>query len=99
MAIWGRSLESVEMKSIDKEFWKNKKVLITGFEGFLGSNLVKALLERKAKVIGLDLKTFRKETILCPLDYKFLFHNQRQDHLKILLLFFPVPLEQLRFLS
>lgn len=58
------------MKAIDKEFWKNKKVLITGFEGFLGSHLAKALLERKAKVICLDIKTFRKETILCPRDYK-----------------------------
>ncbi|MHB8155158.1 MAG: GDP-mannose 4,6-dehydratase [Candidatus Omnitrophota bacterium] len=58
------------MMVIDKEFWKNKKVLITGFEGFLGSNLGKALLETKAKVIGLDIKTFRKETILCPRDYK-----------------------------
>ncbi|MBU4251618.1 MAG: GDP-mannose 4,6-dehydratase [Candidatus Omnitrophica bacterium] len=58
------------MKAIDKEFWKNKKVLITGFEGFLGSHLVKALLERKAKVIGLDIKTFRKETILSSRDYE-----------------------------
>jgi len=60
----------MEMKAIDKEFWKNKKVLITGFEGFLGSHLVKALLERKAKVIGLDIKTFRKETILSSRDYE-----------------------------
>ena len=58
------------MKVIEKKFWENKKVLITGFEGFLGSSLVKALLERKAKVIGLDIRTFRKETILCPRDYK-----------------------------
>lgn len=70
MAIRGRSLEGMEMKAIDNKFWKNKKVLITGFEGFLGSNLVKALLERKAKVIGMDIKTFRKETILCPQDYR-----------------------------
>lgn len=58
------------MKVIDKKFWKNKNVLITGFEGFLGSNLVKAILEREARVIGLDIKTFRKETILCSQDYK-----------------------------
>lgn len=58
------------MKAVDNKFWKNKKVFVTGFEGFLGSNLVKALLERKAKVIGLDIRTFRKETILCPRDYK-----------------------------
>lgn len=58
------------MKVMDNKFWKDKKVLITGFEGFLGSNLVKALLETEAKVVGLDIKTFRKETILCPQDYK-----------------------------
>ena len=63
-------MEGMEMTAIDKEFWKNKKVLITGFEGFLGSHLTKTLLERKAKVIGLDIKTFRKETILCSRDYK-----------------------------
>jgi CDP-glucose 4,6-dehydratase len=63
-------LEGMEMKAIDNKFWKNKKVLITGFEGFLGSNLVKALLERKSEVIGLDIKTFRKETILCARNYE-----------------------------
>jgi CDP-glucose 4,6-dehydratase len=63
-------LEGVEMKAIGKEFWKNKKVLITGFEGFLGSNLTKAMLETEANVVGLDIKTFRKGTILCSRDYK-----------------------------
>ena len=58
------------MIDIDKKFWKNKSVLITGFEGFLGSNLTKAILKTKANVVGLDIKTFRKETILCPCDYK-----------------------------
>ena len=70
MAIRDRSLEGMEMKIIDKKFWNNKKVLITGFEGFLGSNLTKAILETKANIVGLDIKTFRKETILCPRDYK-----------------------------
>ncbi len=53
-----------------KKFWKNKRVFITGFEGFLGSHLTKALISYGVKVIGLDIKTFRKETILCPQDYK-----------------------------
>jgi CDP-glucose 4,6-dehydratase len=57
------------MKPADR-FWKNKRVLVTGFEGFLGSNLAKTLLEKKAKVIGLDIRTFRKDTILCPKDYQ-----------------------------
>jgi len=54
---------------MNKNFWINKRVLITGFEGFLGSNLAKALLTTKAKVFGLDIKTYRKETILLPSDY------------------------------
>ncbi|MFH1691079.1 MAG: GDP-mannose 4,6-dehydratase [Candidatus Omnitrophota bacterium] len=37
-----------------KNYWKNRKVLVTGHEGFLGSWLVKTLLERKAIVVGLD---------------------------------------------
>jgi len=55
---------------MNKSFWRNKRVLITGFEGFLGSNLTRELLKTKAKVIGLDIKTFRKETILGSQDYK-----------------------------
>ncbi|MCX5699369.1 MAG: GDP-mannose 4,6-dehydratase [Candidatus Omnitrophica bacterium] len=58
------------MKVIDKEFWKNKKVLITGFEGFFGSHLTRSLLQANAKVIGLDIKTFRKQTLLNSQDYK-----------------------------
>jgi len=45
-------------------FWKNKRVLVTGFEGFLGSHLTSELIRSKAKVTGLDIKTVRKETIL-----------------------------------
>ena len=55
---------------MNKDFWKNKHVLITGFEGFLGSRLTQTLLTAKAKVVGLDIKTYRKETILAPSDYK-----------------------------
>lgn len=53
----------------DKKFWRKKKVLVTGFEGFLGSNLVRVLLNQGAKVIGIDIKTFRDETILSPGEY------------------------------
>ncbi len=53
-----------------KRFWKEKKVLVTGFEGFVGSHLTKALTGYGARVTGLDIKTLRKETILCPDDYK-----------------------------
>lgn len=45
-------------------FWKNKKVLITGYEGFLGSNLTRTLLGYGANIFGLDIKTNRIDTIL-----------------------------------
>jgi CDP-glucose 4,6-dehydratase len=51
----------VDMRST---FWKNKKVLITGYEGFLGSNLTRTLLDYGAKIYGLDILTHRKYTIL-----------------------------------
>ncbi|HOX55143.1 MAG: GDP-mannose 4,6-dehydratase [Candidatus Omnitrophica bacterium] len=54
---------------INKKFWKNKKVFISGYEGFLGSNLTKKLISLGADVVGLDIKVRRKETILCPSDY------------------------------
>jgi len=38
-------------------FWKNRSVLITGGVGFIGSHLVRKLLEMKAQVVTLDLKT------------------------------------------
>ena len=55
---------------MQKSFWKDKRVLITGFEGFLGSNLTRTLLGSGAEITGLDIKTFRKETILTRQDYK-----------------------------
>jgi len=45
-------------------------VLITGFEGFLGSNLTRALIPSGARIIGLDIKTGRKATLLAPDDYR-----------------------------
>lgn len=49
---------------MNKNFWKDKKVLITGYEGFIGSWLSRKLLETEAEIFGLDIKTYRKETIL-----------------------------------
>lgn len=51
------------------KFWKNKKVLITGYEGFLGSWLTKKLLSYKANIVGLDILTRRKKTILNKNDF------------------------------
>lgn len=49
-------------------FWKEKKVLITGYEGFLGSALTKALLACGADIFGLDIVTHRNKTILSKED-------------------------------
>lgn len=51
-------------------FWKNKRVFVTGFEGFLGSNLTKTLLFYGAEIIGLDIRVNRKRTIFSPSDYE-----------------------------
>ncbi|MFH1541281.1 MAG: GDP-mannose 4,6-dehydratase [Elusimicrobiota bacterium] len=55
---------------MDKIFWKNKNVLITGNEGFLGSNLTKMLILSDVKIIGLDIEVKRKNTCLTKDDYK-----------------------------
>jgi len=55
---------------MNKNFWGSKRVLITGFEGFLGSNLTKAMVLSGARLFGLDIKVGRKDTILTANDYK-----------------------------
>ena len=44
-------------------FWSNRKVFITGIEGFVGSNLAKSLILKKAKVYGIR-KDPKKESML-----------------------------------
>lgn len=55
---------------MNSQFWNGKNVLITGFEGFLGSNLTRQLLKTGAKIIGLDIRTNRKETLFEKSEYK-----------------------------
>lgn len=55
---------------MNKRFWKDRNVLITGYEGFLGSNLTKYLISCGAAIVGLDIKVRRKNTILIKDDYK-----------------------------
>lgn len=55
---------------MNNKFWKNRPVLVTGFAGFLGTNLVRRLLRRGAVVIGLDINVDRKDTLLTTEDRK-----------------------------
>jgi CDP-glucose 4,6-dehydratase len=54
---------------INARFWKNKKVFITGHEGFLGSNLASRLVACGARVTGLDIDVRRKNTFFTDADY------------------------------
>lgn len=49
---------------MNPKLWRNKKVLITGHEGFLGSWLTKSLLELGAEIVGVDLVKNRPHSIL-----------------------------------
>ncbi len=54
----------VKKGSFMGNYWKGRRVLVTGFEGFLGSNLTKRLLVGGARVVGLDIRVNRKDTII-----------------------------------
>ena len=47
---------------MNKNFWKNKKILITGIDGFVGSNLAKQLIQNGANVSGIIQK--KKNSLL-----------------------------------
>jgi len=55
---------------MNSSFWENKQVLITGCEGFLGSHITNRMISYGAKVIGLDIRTHRKNTFFSDIDYK-----------------------------
>jgi len=46
-----------------KNFWKRKKILITGINGFVGSNLAKRLVKEGADVIGI-IRNKNRKTLL-----------------------------------
>ncbi|MBU4445866.1 GDP-mannose 4,6-dehydratase [bacterium] len=49
---------------MNKKFWEQKNVLITGHIGFLGSWLTNTLLELGANVVGVDIVKSRKGSVL-----------------------------------
>ena len=55
---------------------KNKKIIVTGCAGFIGSNLVDKLLKYKNSIIGIDnLSTGKKKFIEKALKNKKTKHN------------------------
>ena len=46
------------------KFWKGKRVLITGHEGFLGAWLTNLLQDKGAKIVGVDKAINRKNNVL-----------------------------------
>ena len=66
-----------------KNFWKNKKVLITGHTGFKGSWLTIILNILGAKVVGYALNPISKPNFFDGLELnQFLFKDYREDILK-----------------
>ncbi len=45
-------------------FWQDKSVLVTGADGFIGSNLVKSLLKKKARIITYSRKGVSAHSLL-----------------------------------
>ncbi len=58
-------------------FWSNKRVLVTGHEGFLGSNMTKTLLDAGAHVTGVDIVSNPKNAILK--EYRSTFKGIKGD--------------------
>lgn len=53
-----------DLEIMNRNFWKGRKVLITGYAGFLGSWLTRHLLELDAKIVSLDIKNKASSPIL-----------------------------------
>lgn len=49
---------------MDLKFWQGKNVLVTGYLGLVGSNLVRYLLQLGCSIIGLDKRVWTEKTLL-----------------------------------
>jgi CDP-glucose 4,6-dehydratase len=78
------SVESLEMKQINAKYWANKKVLVTGHEGFLGSWLTRTLVENGAQVVGIDKVLNRPVSVLNGFRNKFKAIKGNVDNLELL---------------
>jgi len=65
----------ISKKYLNKKFWGNKTVLITGINGFIGGNLAKNLINLGAKIIGIsNKKTKNKFLIYAGISNKIKFY-------------------------
>ena len=51
-------------KYLNKNFWNNKTVLITGINGFIGGNLAKQLISLGAKIIGISNRRAKNKFLI-----------------------------------
>jgi len=66
----------VSKKYLNKNFWNNKTVLITGINGFIGGNLAKQLIGLGAKIIGISNKRNKNKFLTYEsISNKIKFHN------------------------
>ena len=65
-----------KIEKISRDFWKNKRVLITGHTGFKGSWMTRLLVMLGARVCGMSLNPNTKPSLFDILDLsKEVEHN------------------------
>ena len=64
---------------IDNQFWKNKKVLITGHTGFKGGWLTMILNHLGCQVSGFSLNPTEKNNFFSSVNLKILKNDIRHD--------------------
>ena len=67
------------INTINREFWKSKKVLITGHNGFKGSWLCLFLMELGAEIYGVSLKNDDPNALFNKLGIKKNFSEKNVD--------------------